>query len=93
MKCDSYYIECPGCPIGIRVSQGRIARHERGLGYVPYGLYHLLEKRHPEDSSMTVKAQAKRQLCPASGKTPEEARVVCGRFLIQSIPRRSALTE
>jgi hypothetical protein len=67
------YIECPECPTGIRVTNGRIVRHEVGLGYVPYDLYHLFAKRHKNDPKMTVKAQAKRQLCPASGtKWPRE---------------------
>ena len=63
------FISCPECvTASVRVQDGRIIRHERGLGYVPYRLYHKFHRRHPRNSRLTVKAQAKRNLCTASGK-------------------------
>jgi len=70
---------CPVCPWwSIRVVNGKIVRHERGLGYVPYELYRKIERFKPNDPEHTVKAQMKRNLCPASGKTMEEARFLAG---------------
>lgn len=71
------YDECPCCDNwSIAVINGRVVRHESGLGYVPYRLYHAFAKHYPNDESMSVKNQAKRQLCPASGKTIKEARKI-----------------
>lgn len=66
----TYYDECPCCSNwSVKVSNNTIVRHEKGLGYVPYRIYHKMEKT-PEG----VRAMAKRNLCPASGKSIEEAR-------------------
>ena len=66
------YIACPECNcISIRVTDGKIARHESGLGYVPYRLYRALRKRHPDDPTMSIREQMKRNLCHASGRRIE----------------------
>jgi len=67
------YVTCPCCPCwGIAVINGRIVRHETGLGYVPYRLYHHIEKR----TGTSVRDQMRKNLCPASGKTIEQARAL-----------------
>ena len=55
---------CPECGQGVRVTNGKILRHEKGLAYVPYGLYKRIEKI----SGTSVKEQAKGNLCSASGQ-------------------------
>ena len=64
------YEDCPCCNCcSIRVTNGKIARHEKGLGYVPYRFYHKRAVKY----GYSVKEQAKRDLCLASGLTMEEA--------------------
>ena len=50
---------CPSCGACVSVIQGKISRHERGLGYVPYRLYKGIEQR----TGNSVKDQAKKNLC------------------------------
>ncbi len=54
---------CPECGQGIRVINGKIARHERGLAYVPYKLYQKICKI----TGTSVKEQARKNLCKGSG--------------------------
>jgi len=58
-------IICPECGIGISVINGKIARHEKGLAYIPYGLYKRIERI----TKKSIKEQAKSNLCSASGNT------------------------
>lgn len=58
------YRQCPVCDSYVAVINGKIARHEKGLSYVPYRLYHKIEKI----SGSSVKQQAKNNLCKASGR-------------------------
>lgn len=63
------FIECPCCQAGgIRVHKGKIDRHETGLRYIPYRLYHRFEGRKKPVTELMQK-----NLCPASSKTPDEA--------------------
>ena len=55
---------CPHCDRGLRITNNIIPRHEKHLAYVPYALYNRIEKKF----GTSVKEQAKRNLCPASGK-------------------------
>ena len=54
---------CPECGQGVRVTNGKIARHEKGLAYVPYGFYLRISKI----SGTSVKEQTRNNLCKASG--------------------------
>ena len=58
------FISCPECNSCISVINGKISRHERGLGYVPYRLYHKISKV----TGRSVKDLAKSSICEASGK-------------------------
>ena len=62
MKMRDDIILCPECEVEISVLDGKIARHERGLAYIPYKLYKKIEKI----SGTSVKEQAKRNLCLGS---------------------------
>ena len=65
------YTTCPDCAIvGIRTVNAKIARHERGLRYIPYKLY----ERIAFLSGTSVKNQMKTNLCIASGKISEVSR-------------------
>ena len=59
MKQEKEFINCPRCDACVSVINGKIARHERGLGYVPYKLYHRVSKKH----GTSVKELAKGSLC------------------------------
>lgn len=63
-KPDKEFISCPGCGACVSVIDGRISRHEKGLGYVPYRLYHKIQKI----TGTSVKEQAKANLCNLSDK-------------------------
>ncbi len=56
--------ECPECDVCISIINGKVSRHERGLGYIPYRLYHAFVRRKCGSS---VKEQAKANLCKGSG--------------------------
>ena len=55
--------ECPNCGTYVPIINGKISRHERGLSYVPYRLYHKISKIN----GTSVKEQAKSNLCSGSG--------------------------
>ena len=56
---------CPICEAtSVSVINGKMVRHERGLGYVPYRLYWKLAKGNREE----MKRQARVNLCSCSGK-------------------------
>lgn len=57
------YDNCPVCNACVLVTNGKIARHERGLGYTPYRLYHKIERI----TGTSVKEQAKNNHCKGSG--------------------------
>jgi len=63
---------CPECGQGVRVTNNKIARHERGLAYVPYKLY----KNIFRITGTSVKKQAKHNLCKCSGRVYEEAKII-----------------
>lgn len=65
------YLECPCCNNwSIAVIDGKIVRHETGLGYIPYRFYHGVERR----SGRSVREQMQKNICHASGKTIDEAK-------------------
>jgi hypothetical protein len=74
-------ISCPCCDVDISIYNKKIPRHERGLRYVPYGLYHGFSRM----SGSFINDLARRNLCPASGKTIEEANKV-----MSSTPERTS---
>ena len=56
---------CPECGCGVRLnSQSKFLRHERGLAYVPYKLYHKFARI----TGSSVKEQVKNNLCSGSGQ-------------------------
>ncbi len=55
--------ECPECGVCISIINGKVSRHEKGLGYTPYRLYHAFARK----GGGSVKEQAKKNLCKASG--------------------------
>lgn len=57
-------IVCPECNYAIRLRNGIISRHERGLSYLPYRLYQKILII----TGTSIKEQAKNNLCKASGK-------------------------
>lgn len=57
------YDECPECRHYVLSTNGKLARHEVGLGYTPYRLYKKLERI----SGTSVKEQAKKNKCKGSG--------------------------
>jgi hypothetical protein len=67
------YEDCPCCcNWSIAVIDGKIVRHERGLGYVPYRSYHRISKKFGD----SVKSLMRDNLCAASGKTMKEAQAI-----------------
>lgn len=38
------YTNCPRCDACVSIKNGKLANHERGLGYVPYRLYHRIAR-------------------------------------------------
>lgn len=70
--------DCPCCPTWcIAVINGKIVRHEKGLGYVPYRLYHRIERK----TGTSIRDQMRKNLCLASGKTMEQARTLAKKLL------------
>ncbi len=63
MSKEKEFRECPECGACISIINGKVSRHERGLGYNPYRLYHGMSRR----SGTPVKELAKKNLCKGSG--------------------------
>jgi len=79
------FIDCPCCNAGvIRVKNGKIDRHEQGLRFIPYRLYHALESKSPGNPRMTVHEQMLSNLCPASGKTEQQAMEIYRVFMLSN---------
>ena len=63
MTNEKEFRECPECGVCISIINGKVSPHERGLGYIPYRLYHAFARK----GGSSVKEQAKANLCKGSG--------------------------